>query len=117
LLLRYFFLPFLSNTYYLYSTEDIKQWKSLDTYLSSKPQSSAPAEGESLTPIELANDVRLQSWREGIPVGDLYPEENLKRIEELTPYLSGENWRVLFYRPLYLNIIYMNILIIGFTIL
>ena len=111
----YYFYPFLTDPLYLYSTEEIKQWKSLDNYVNSVANNGTS--GELPTAVELANEVRLQSFRNGIAVGDLYPEENIKRIEELTPYLAGENWQVLFFKPLYMNIIYMNVMLIGFIIL
>jgi len=110
----YYFHPYFSNPLYLYSTEDIKQWKTLEMYVSSP---ALAHEGENPEPIELAEKVKLQSWREGVAVGDLYPEENVKRIEELVPYLAGENWEVLFCKPLYLSIIYMNVMLIGFIVL
>jgi hypothetical protein len=110
----YYFHSFFSNPLYLYSTEEIKQWKTLDNYIASTTQGPG---GELPTAIEIANEVKLQSWRNGVAVGDLYPEENLKRVEELTPYLAGENWRVLLYKPLYLNIIYMNVICISFIVL
>ncbi len=110
----YYFHSFISNPLYLYSTEEIKQWKTLDNYIYS---SNRDVGNELPTAIELSNEVKLQSWREGVAVGDLYPEENIKRIEELTPYLSGNNWEVLFFKPLYLNIIFMNVALIGFIVL
>lgn len=110
----YYFHPFVSTPLYLYSTEEIRQWKTLDTRI--RLNQTGTNVGFP-TAFELANEVKLQSWRDGVPVGDLYPEENIKRIEELTPYLAGENWQVLLYKPLYLNIIYMNVMCIGFIIL
>jgi hypothetical protein len=110
----YYFHPFFSNPLYLYSTEEIKQWKTLDSYVYSPERNSNK---EIPTAIEISSEIKLQSWRDGVAVGDLYPEENIKRIEELTPYLSGENWQVLFFKPLYLNIIHMNVLLIGFIVL
>ena len=105
----YYFHPYIQNSLYLYSTEEIKQWKTISQAL--------PANGEIPTAAELARKVKLQTWRDGVPVGPLYPEANFKRIEELTPYLEGDNWRILLLKPLYLNIIQMNVLIIGFVLL
>lgn len=105
----YYFHPYLQNSLYLYSTEEIKQWKTVSKAL--------PANGEIPTAAELARKVKLQSWRDGVPVGTLYPQDNFKRIEELTPYLEGDNWRILLLKPLYVNIMQMNVLIIGFVLL
>src|SRR5260221_4039624 len=73
----YYFYPFIQTPLYVYSTEEIKQWKTISSAL--------PTSGESPTAAELACRVQLRSWRNGVPVGTLYPEENFKRIEELTP--------------------------------
>lgn len=105
----FYFHPFFSDPQYLYSTQEIKQWKSLSSQL--------PADGEFLPSTEIASRLTLQSWENGAPVGDLYPEENLRRIEELTPYLSGDNWMVLFLKPIYLQNIRMNIMLIACILL
>lgn len=105
----YLFFPYFHDPLYLYSTEEIKQWKSISNVL--------PASGEMPTAAELAGNVKLQSWRNGQPVGLLYPEENFRRIQELIPYMEGDNWRILLLRPLYLNIIYMNVIIVWFVLL
>ena len=111
------FYPFVLNPFYLYSTEDIKQWKSLDDYLEGTHTEAVKTDGNIPTAVELATSVKLQSWSNGQPIGDLYPRENIKRIEELMPYLEADNWKVLFCKPIFLKIIYMNVLLIGFIIL
>jgi hypothetical protein len=105
----YYFLPFLNDPLCLYSTEKIKQWKTLSSAIKSND--------EIPTASELASTVRLQAWRNGVPIADLYPDANLKRIEELVPYLEGDSYKVLLWEPVYLNTIYMDILIIGFILL
>ena len=107
----YYFHPFFSDPLYLYSTEEIKQWKTLATGVHIEPGAELP------TTAELANKVKLQAWRDGYPVGDLYPDQNLKRIEELTPYLEGDSYKVLLWKPIYYNMIYMNVMLIGFVLL
>ncbi len=104
-----YYHPFLRDPLYLYSTEDIKQWKTLSAQASPQHHLSSA--------VDLAGKVRLQSWRDGHPVGDLYPDENLKRIEYLLPYLEGDNWRALLQKPLYVMNIYMNIMFIVFILL
>jgi len=107
----YFLLPFIKDPLYLYSTEDIKQWKEIDAYVSKFDEVPSP--------IEIANNITLQSWKDGKVVGDLYPEENLKRIKILSLYLGkdNDNWRVLLWKPIYLRVIYFDVLIIGFILL
>ena len=108
-----FFIPlfysFFQDPLYLYKTEKIKQWKTLSEVV---PQSS-----ELPNTVELANKVRLQSWVNGVAVGDLYPEENMRHIEQLIPYLEGNNWAILLYEPLHKNLIWMNVLLVGFILL
>lgn len=104
-----YFYPFCSNPLYLYSTEEILQWKVLDAY-------AASHEGK-LTPIELANNVTLRSWHDGVAVGDLYPDKNLQQIEMLFPYIENDNWMVLLWKPFYKKIIFMNVMIIFFVLL
>jgi hypothetical protein len=104
-----YFYPFCSNPLYLYSTEDIQQWRVMDAYASSHT--------EKLTPIELANNITLRSWSEGVAVGDLYPDKNLERIELLYPYLERDNWMVLLWKPFYKKIIFMNVMIVFFVLL
>ncbi len=105
----YYFSPMLKDPLYLYSTEDIKQYKTLSSVIEN--------DHEIPSAVELASRVRLQNWSNGQPVGELYPTENLRRIEELAPYLEGENYMVLLWKPLFLNTIYMNVLMIGSIIL
>jgi hypothetical protein len=99
------FLPYFSDPLYLYSTEDIKQWKTLSKAVSSEDH--VPTAGE------LANRVTLQTWSHGVAVGDLYPEQNYKRIETLIPYLEGDNWMVLLWKPFHDNMILLNSLLIS----
>jgi hypothetical protein len=103
------FYPFMQDPLYLYKTEDIKQWKTLSMAVTQT--------GDLPSTVELANQVRLQSWDNGTAVGDLYPEENLKRIEQLIPYLEGDNWATLLYRPLHKSLIQMNVLLVGCILL
>ncbi len=107
----FYFHPFIKDPLYLYSTTDIKQWKMLDTHISELP--TIPSS------YELANNVTLQSYNNGQPIGDLYPEENLKRIEELAPYLDRgtDNYLVLLWKPLYEKTINLDIFLIGFILL
>jgi hypothetical protein len=103
------FLPFFTNPLYLFSTEDIRQWKVLDEYTASHKDVTNSE--------EIAGQVNLKSWKDGKPIGDLYPEENVRRIEELQPYIDGDNYTVLLYKPLYMNVIYMSVMMIFFMML
>lgn len=105
----WYFFPFYTNPMAAYSTEDINQWKALDTYVR---QTQVIPSTE-----ELAKNVKLQSWKDGRPIGDLFPEENTRRIEQLFPYLYESNYLILLIKPLYLSVIYMYVMMIGFIML
>ena len=109
----YLFYPFFQEPMYLYSTEDIQQWRTLDAAADSYESVHHEVPGAQV----LGNNVTLQAWKNGVPVADLYPDANLKRIEELVPYLESENWRVLLLKPLFLNMIYIHVLLVGFILL
>lgn len=104
-----YFFPFVKSPMYLYTTEDIKQWKAISAYVGEK--NPIP------TSAEIANHVTLKSWKDGVAIGELYPEANLRRIQELSPYLDGENWSVLLWQPLYKDTIYANVVIVLFILL
>jgi len=104
-----YFNPFFSDPFYLYNVEEIKQWKTIEEKIES--------EDEIPTPAELASRITLQTWKDGKPIGDLFPEANLRQMEYLSPYLEGDNWMVLLTKPLYMGHIYMNVLLIGFILL
>ncbi len=103
-----YFHDYVRDPLYLYSTEDIKQWKTLE---------AAVGESQNPSSVALASKVRLQTWQDGQAVGDLYPEENLKKIDKLLPYLENDNWVILLFKPLYLEIIRMNVFNIAFILL
>jgi hypothetical protein len=111
----YYFQPFLADPYYVYTTEEIRQWKTLDQYAATVTEGySRPI---ALTAADVANQVKLQSWQNGVAIGELYPEENLRRIEALLPYLEGDNFKALLLKPLHLNLIRMYVLLIGSILL
>lgn len=105
------FYPYFSNPKYLYETNDIKQYKTLDDFVQTH-RSDIGSSG-----LDIALQVTLKSWSDGHEVAELLPEENLKRIQSLIPYLEKDNWRILLWAPLYRQIIYIEVLIIGFILL
>ena len=106
----YCFHIYFTKPLYLYSTEDINQWKILSAHMDTQ-------KGAAVSPVEIANTVNLKSWHDGVAVGELYPEENLRRIEILFPYLQGVNFMVLLVKPLYLSSIFIHVFVIGFILL
>ncbi|HUN65893.1 MAG TPA: hypothetical protein VMW43_07295 [Bacteroidota bacterium] len=103
------FQPYFHDPLYLYSTQDIKQFKTL--YQAVDPAKETPSA------IQLAGSVKLQSWEDGRAVGDLYPDQNIRRIEYLMPYLAGNNYIILLWKPMNMSIVYMNVFFIVFILL
>jgi hypothetical protein len=108
----YFYHIYFTNPKYLYYTRDINQWRILSAYIDEQ-------KGAEVDAINAAGAINLKSWDDGYkdPVGELYPEENYKRIEFLLPYTQGENFRVLLLAPLYRSSILMDVFLIGFILL
>ena len=109
----YYFQPFFSDARHLYSTEDIKQYKVLyeaDALYTEKF-------GKHPAPEELASLMSLPKWENGIAVGDLYYDQKVKRIKQLLPYLDGDNYKILLWKPFYYNLIFMDVMMMGFILL
>jgi len=109
----YYYHPMLLNSRYLYETEDIQDFKVLDKVASEYKlvHSADPS------PEQLAETVKLHSWKNGQPVGLLYESDKLTRVHELYPYLSGSNYNILISKPIYMNSVYMCSLCLGFIFL
>ena len=109
----WYYHPYFEDAKHLYKTEDISDWKALDrartTYIGENKEEPSAA--------QLAKLVTLHAWKDGSAVGDLYPEENLRRIEYLVKYLEGDNYLVLLWKPMHKNVMSMNVLCIFFLFL
>lgn len=115
----YFFTPYIKDSMTLYQTEDILQWKALHTHVSKSASAKALLEAgaQHQLALELANNVRLQSWQDAVAIGDLYPDKNFARIEKLVPYLEGDNYMILVLYPLYRDIVQINALLVFLIVL
>ena len=109
----YYYQPILLNPRYLYETEDVQDFKALDK----AALDYKALHGVEASPEQLAEIVEMHSWKNGQRVGVLYPSEELERVRELHPYLSGSNYNILLTKPIYLNSAYMCTLCLGFIIL
>ena len=109
----YYFYPFLVDPKHTHHTSDVLNWKELDKSY----RNFMNLHGVQPTPEQLAETTDLQTWRDGVATGTLYPTERLRRVEELFPYLYGENFIVLVFRPLHMVTIHMCVLSIGFILL
>jgi len=109
----YYYYPVLSDPKYVYTTPEIKDWKVLDKSF---------AEYRNIHSVEpsaeiLAGRVVLSAWRQGQEVGILDDQSKYERVSELYPYLFGSNYKILLYRPIYMSVVYMCVVCVGFILL
>ncbi len=109
----YYYAPFFADPLYAYRTETALNFKEL----SQAATSFENREGRAPTAEELVQSTEMHMWRDGVQVGVLYPDERARRVNELFPYLPGESFKILFLAPLYRNVIYMNVICVGFILL
>ncbi len=109
----YYYHPFFTDPKAAHHTADILDWKTVEKAYTEYTQQF----GIEPTPEALAERTEMYTWRNGQRVGILFPAERTKRIQELFPYLSGSNYLILVYKPLYMNVIYMCVLSVGFILL
>ena len=109
----YYYRPMLTDPIFTYHTPEIADWKAMDKAAMAFEQE----QGRMPTTEELAARVHLCSWSGRVATGSLYPEAQLRRVQELYPYLEGMNYNILLMRPLYMNRIYLCVLCVGFILL
>lgn len=109
----FYFGDILADPKYSYSTADIQDFRSVDREYSIFEK----ANGKVPTPENIAARITLPAWRENQPVGKLFPENNILRIKEILPYLNGENYLILLYKPINLYMIKMSVVACFFIIL
>jgi hypothetical protein len=108
-----YYHPFFENSKYLYSTQDVADYRAI-----SRSVAVLEDMGKiNATPEEIAATTHLGVWKEGRQVGTLFDDQKATRVAELIPYLEGENYVPLVYKPLFLDNIYMNVLCIVFVFL
>ena len=109
----YYYSPYFTDSKYLYHTADVLNYHILDGEYTKYEQEHS----EAPTSATLANMTELYSWKNDQKTGILFQEEKVNTVNALYSYLEGENWKVLLYRPLYLDGIKMSIVCIGFILL
>jgi hypothetical protein len=109
----YYYAPYFEDPKYLYHTADVLNYHILDSNYTryARDYNEAP------TPATLASISELYSWKDDQKTGILFQEAKLDRVNALYPYLVGENWRVLLYRPIHTDAIQMAVVCIGFILL
>lgn len=108
-----YYHPYFEDPKYAYNTQDIADWRVVDKSVSDLKSNGI----ESPTAADVAATSQLGVWKDGKQIGTLLPEETVRRVGELLPYVDGENYNVLLLKPLYMNTIYMNILCVVFIFL
>jgi hypothetical protein len=106
----YYYHPILSDPQACYKTSDILDLKSLDTARQEFEQTrgfNPGAEG-------LSSFVRLKDRSNAFGSSLLDQGENTRRVQEIYPYLAGNNYLILVWKPIYLNSIYISVLCIFF---
>jgi hypothetical protein len=96
--------PFFEDTDYLFNNSDYSDWVAIDN-ASYKLESEM---GHEPTVEEIAAVITLNAWKDGKPIGELYETEKYSRIDELLPYIAGQNIIVLLFRPLHKANVFMN---------
>lgn len=109
----YYYGPMLSDPLYLHHTADVKDQKDMRDAM----KVFVAANNREPSADELAGITTIHVWREGREVGVLFPEETSRRVHELYPYLEGDNWKILVFKPLYMNVIHMSVVCVGFILL
>ena len=109
----YYYAPYFEDAKYLYHTSDVLNYHILDSNYTQYER----AHNEVPTAAKLASISELYSWKDGQKTGILFQDAKVETVNGLYPYLAGENWRVLLYRPVHTNAIQMAVVCIGFILL
>lgn len=98
-------LPFFVNPNYLYTFPAITDFRIVD-----RAKTELLREGkDNADPKDIADRISLSRWGDLERAGELGFSETLARVEELFPYLEGENHAVLICRPLYKTIAQLSL--------
>ncbi len=110
-----YFNGFLVEPDHAYHTQDIYDWKQLDT---TRQDFLKAHENVEPTIGQLAERTDLYVYRDGVKVATLNDDARLARVEELAPYLVGdENVQILLWKPAWMYMISMGVLSVGFILL
>lgn len=108
-----YFNGYLTNPDFAYTTQDILDWKTMDEAY----QSYEKAHGTAPDPGQLAASTAMYVYRDGTPVATLHADERLARVAQLYPYLHGQNFMILLWKPAWNYMMFMSVLSIGFILL
>lgn len=106
----YYYHPYFADSRYLYSTQEIAEWRELDKASASYAQQhGSTATADELTAYLATTDARL--------FNSLSTDAQRERVHQLYPYLEGFNYTTLLFTPIYKNSIYMCVLAVGLILL
>jgi len=108
----FYYGGFLADAKYTHHSADVQDWKMLSTTY----EDFVKTNGYAPSAKELASLTPLHSWDQGQPVGTLYPEARLARVEALYRYLP-DDYMVLVYKPIWQYAMNMSVVCIGFVLL
>jgi hypothetical protein len=108
-----YFHGFLMNPRYAYTTQDILDWKTMDT----AARTYAKEHGVYPDPAQLAASTEMYVWNNGHTVATLHPEARDARVAELYLYLQDKNYEVLLSKPRMYYLISMSVIAVGFILL
>jgi len=74
--------------------------------------STQAGKSTNITAEQIASAIDLPVRKDGKIIGYLTPEAKLQRVKELLPYNEGANYLVLLFRPFYISIINVNIVVV-----
>jgi hypothetical protein len=109
-----YYSPYFKNAQYLYNTEDIQDFRTIDR------NAWGPfikENGREPSASEIAAMVELPAWKDDQQVGTLFADQKLNRIGELYPYFRETNYLVLLWRPMHWSVVKMNVVCVLFLFL
>ena len=91
-----FMYPMIINPRYLYTTADITDFRIVDRAW----MEAFNEEKQTPTAEALAGRISLSRWEGNSRIGELSPREKVERVREIEPYLFGNNYNMLVYKPM-----------------
>jgi hypothetical protein len=108
-----YFHHFVQDPTYVYHTQDMRDWKAIDAAV----QKFENDNKREPTPQEIAGATDLFVYNGNEAVAVLKDDARLRRVEEMMPYLLGDNFQVLMSKPVMVYMMQMSIASIGFILL
>ena len=102
----FIYYPYVENAKYLYTVNDITDFRIIDRGI---------REFESLGKKEpedqhLATTISLSNWDGVKRKGELPTTAKVERIREIRPYITGQNYILLLFKPIHLDVSLVNVL-------